>query len=79
MSCHCSCMAGLGESYSHAAATMFYIEAGCPFKGKEDSKTGACLMVATNVLKECRICTIKRHLLYSYRINEENDRQFDRW
>ena len=27
MSCHCTCMAGLGESCSHAAATMFYIEA----------------------------------------------------
>ena len=35
MSCYCTCMAGLGESYSHAATTMFYIE--------------ACLLVATNV------------------------------
>ena len=35
MSCHCTCMAGLGESCSHAAATMFYIEAAVRLKEKK--------------------------------------------
>ena len=27
ISCHCTCMAGLGETCSHVASTMFFIEA----------------------------------------------------
>ena len=38
MSCHCTCMAGLGESCSHAAATMFYIEAAVNLKEKKTVK-----------------------------------------
>lgn len=32
LAAHCNCMAGLGETCSHAAAVMFYIDAGMSIK-----------------------------------------------
>ena len=42
MSCHCTCMAGLGASCSHAAATMFYIEAAVRLKEKKTVTLWSC-------------------------------------
>ena len=58
MSCHCTCMAGLGESCSHDAASIFFVEAAVRLKEKKTVTQEPCywlLMVVNGTCLKGRI------------------------
>lgn len=48
---HCNCMAGLGETCTHVAAILFYLEAVSRLQGKQTSTQQKCEWLIPSYLK----------------------------
>ena len=56
---HCNCMAGLGETCTHIAATLFYLEAASRLQGKQTSTQRKCEWILPSFQKDVEYLPIK--------------------
>ena len=58
-SAHCNCMAGLGETCTHVAAILFYLEAAARIQGKETTTQQKCEWIMPSFKKKCQYLPVK--------------------
>ena len=68
---HCTCMAGLGETCTHVAAILFYLEASNRVIGIETCTQRKCEWIISSFCKNHRISSIKRHWRLDANINDQ--------
>ena len=58
-SAHCNCMAGLGETCTHAAAILVYLEAAARIQGKETTTQHKCEWIMPSFQKSGQYLPVK--------------------
>ena len=56
---HCNCMAGLGETCTHTAAVLFYLEAAARIQGKQTCTQRKCKWILPSFQKDVEYLPIK--------------------
>lgn len=56
---HCNCMAGLGETCTHIAAVLFYLEAATRLQGKQSCTQRKCEWILPSFQKDVKCLPIK--------------------
>ena len=57
---HCNCMAGLGETCTHVAATLFYVEAVVRIQGSKTCTQSQCTWIIPSYVKPIDYQPIKK-------------------
>ena len=71
-SAHCNCMAGLGETCTHVAAVLFYLEAAARIQGNQTSTQRKCEWIMPSFQKNVQYLPVKDMDFTSARAKKEN-------